>query len=154
MIENAHDAGFAMRRHRHGVEAVLVVTLALFNSADDVVRQPLGDKIGNDHRVGVLPVAALHTRDHRRQAGGQIGAAAKTLAEKADCLLDAVIRGQLVANHFAGANSMMKQRRLSASATRISARQNALAHCSLKPPIEPEVSTQTINGPRGCASNS
>ena len=36
---------------------------------------------------------------------------------------------------------------------RIKARQNAFAHCSLKPPIEPEVSTQTINGPRGCSSN-
>ncbi|STF89653.1 aspartate--ammonia ligase (asparagine synthetase A) [Escherichia coli] len=59
MIENAHDAGFAVCRHRHGMKAMLMYPLQLFHFTRHVVRQPLSDKIRNHHRIGIKPFPAL-----------------------------------------------------------------------------------------------
>lgn len=39
MIENAHDAGFAVCRHRHGMKAMLMYPLQLFHFTRHVVKQ-------------------------------------------------------------------------------------------------------------------
>lgn len=80
MIENAHDAGFAMRRHRHRMESMLVKTLQFSHFAHHVIRQALGDKIRNDHRISIKPFPSLHPFNDGAKTTGDIRAAAKTLA--------------------------------------------------------------------------
>lgn len=79
MIENAHDAGFAMCRHRHGMKAMLMYPLQLFHFTRHVVRQPLGDKIRNHHRIGIKPFPALQAFHNGAKTTGKIGAATKLL---------------------------------------------------------------------------
>ncbi len=79
MIENAHDAGFAVCRHRHGMKAMLMYPLQLFHFTRHVVRQPLGDKIRNHHRIGIKPFPALQAFHNGAKTTGKIGAATKLL---------------------------------------------------------------------------
>lgn len=80
MIENAHDAGFAVCRHRHGMKAMLMYPLQLFHFTRHVVRQPLSDKIRNHHRIGIKPFPALQAFHNGAKTTGKIGAATKLLA--------------------------------------------------------------------------
>lgn len=84
------------------METLLVALLLLFHLFYYLLRQPLGDKIGNDHRIGVEPAAFRHFGDGGVQAGRQIGAAAKLLAEKAHRLFDAAGGGEFVMHDLVG----------------------------------------------------
>ncbi|MNM72111.1 hypothetical protein D3C81_837970 [compost metagenome] len=115
MIEDAHDAGFAIGGHSHGMKALLVALLLLFHLLYDLLRQPLGNKVRNDHRIGVKPAAVCHFCDRGVQASGQIGTAAKMLAEKTHRLLDAAGGGKFVMHDLVGeqhnvATAVIRQR--------------------------------------------
>ena len=76
--------------------------LLLFHLLYYLLRQPLGDKIRNDHRIGIEPAALRHFGDGGVQAGRQIGAAAKLLAEKTHRLLNAAGGGEFVMYDLVG----------------------------------------------------
>ena len=80
MIENAHDPGFAMCRHGHGMKTMLVLVLQIAHLFHHIIRQALGNKISNNHRVGILPLRVLQIFNNGAETARHIGAAAKTLA--------------------------------------------------------------------------
>lgn len=80
MIENTHDAGFAMRGHRYRMKPMLMNALEFPYLTYHVIRQALGNKVRNHHRVGIRPLPSIHPFNDGAKTAGDIRTAAKALA--------------------------------------------------------------------------
>ena len=102
MIKESQDPGFTVRGKRHGMEPLLPLLADLLQPLDQLSRQPLGDKIGDNDGIGIPPGLCFQLISDGIQALRQVGSAPETLAQKTGSLLQTIFRGQFIVDNFAG----------------------------------------------------